>query len=49
MRGIGPKRRKALLTYFNGNIDKVRDASVEDLAAIPGMDRRAAEAVKEQL
>ena len=49
VRGIGPKRRKALLIYFNGNIDRVRDASVAELTAIPGMDRRAAEAVKEQL
>ena len=49
VRGIGPKRRKALLTYFNGDIDRVREASVEELSAIPGMDRRAAEAVKEQL
>ena len=49
VRGIGPKRRKALLTYFNGNIDRIRDATVDELAAIPGMDRRAAEAVKTQL
>jgi excinuclease ABC subunit C len=49
IRGIGPKRRKALLTYFNGNLEGIRAASVEELSAIPGMDRRSAQAVKEQL
>ncbi len=47
--GIGPKRRKALLTYFSGNVERIRDASEDELAAIPGMDRRAAKAVKAQL
>jgi excinuclease ABC subunit C len=49
VRGIGPKRRKALLTYYNGNIDKVREATIEELCTIPGMNRRSAEAIKEQL
>ena len=49
VRGIGPKRRKALLTYYRGDIEKIRAASVDELSAVPGMDRRAAAAIKEQL
>jgi excinuclease ABC subunit C len=47
--GIGPKRRKALLTYYSGDLDKIRQASIDELAAVPGMTRRSAQAVKEQL
>ncbi len=47
--GIGPARRKALLTYFGGDLDKIRQATVEELTAVPGMNRRSAESVKEQL
>ncbi|MGD8397405.1 MAG: excinuclease ABC subunit UvrC [Anaerolineae bacterium] len=46
--GIGPKRRSALLKHF-GSLDAIRAASVEDLAAVPGMTRPAAEQVKEYL
>jgi excinuclease ABC subunit C len=46
--GIGPKRRQALLKKF-GSIEAIRQASVEELAAVPGMNRRAAEDLKEQL
>jgi excinuclease ABC subunit C len=49
VKGIGPARRKALLTYYGGDLDKVRRATIEELAAVPGMDRRAAQAVKDQL
>jgi excinuclease ABC subunit C len=47
--GIGPARRKALLTYFGGDVDRIRQASVEELVAVPGMNRRAAELLKSQL
>lgn len=47
--GIGPARRKSLLTYFQGDLDKIRQASIDELTAIPGMNRRAALAVKEGL
>jgi len=47
IKGIGPKRRKALQVYFGGDIEKIRQASVDDLLAVPGMNRKAAEAVKE--
>ncbi|MFQ5812226.1 MAG: excinuclease ABC subunit UvrC [Anaerolineae bacterium] len=46
--GIGPKRRQALLKHF-GSIEAIRAASVEELAAVKGMTRKAAEAVRENL
>ena len=46
--GIGPKRRRALLAEF-GSLDAIRAASVEELAAVSGMNRRAAEEIKAQL
>ena len=46
--GIGPKRRRALLTYF-GSIDQIKAASVDQLAEVKGMSRRAAEQVKAYL
>jgi excinuclease ABC subunit C len=42
--GIGPTRRKQLLRHF-GSVRAIRAASVDDLTAAPGMNRRAAEAV----
>ncbi|RIK44394.1 MAG: excinuclease ABC subunit C [Chloroflexi bacterium] len=49
IRGIGPARRKALLTYYSGDLDRIRQATVEELTAVPGMNRRAAELLKAQL
>ena len=46
--GIGPRRRQALLKAF-GSLEEVRKAPLEELAAVPGMTRPAAAAVKEQL
>ncbi len=46
--GIGPKRRSALLKRF-GSLDAIRAASVEELAAVPGMTRKAAEQLKGSL
>ncbi|MCG3210989.1 MAG: UvrABC system protein C [Anaerolineae bacterium] len=46
--GIGPKRRRALLAKF-GSLEAIRQASLEELAAVPGMNRRAAEELKAQL
>jgi excinuclease ABC subunit C len=43
--GIGPKRRRALLKAF-GSIDGIRAASVEQLAAVPGMTKKSAEEIK---
>jgi len=46
--GIGPRRRQALLKHF-GSIEAIRQASVEELAAVKGMTRKAAESIKEQV
>ncbi len=46
--GIGPSRRKALLKHF-GSMDKIREASIEDLAAVQGMNISAAESIKAHL
>lgn len=43
--GIGPKRKQALLKRF-GSLDGIRQASVEELASVPGMTRKAAEELK---
>ena len=42
--GIGPTRRKALLTHF-GDVGKIRAASVDDLQAVEGIGRETAEAI----
>jgi excinuclease ABC subunit C len=46
--GVGPARRKALLKAF-GSLDAIRAASVEQLAALPGIPRAVALAIKEHL
>jgi len=46
--GIGPKRKAAMLKRF-GSVKGIREASVEDLAAVPGMTRALAAKVKEYL
>jgi excinuclease ABC subunit C len=44
--GIGPKRKKALVRHF-GSARAIAAASVEDIAAVDGMNRDLAERVKE--
>jgi excinuclease ABC subunit C len=46
--GIGAKRRQALLKRF-GSLQAIREASLEELAAVQSMSRAAAEQVKERL
>jgi len=46
--GIGPRRRQALLKAF-GSLQGVREASLEELLAVPVMTHPAAQAVKEHL
>jgi len=46
--GIGPKRKKALLAQF-GSVDNMRNAAVEELADVEGMNRTAAESLYEYL
>ena len=42
--GIGEKRRKALLTTFK-TIDKIKEATVDELMNVKEMDRKSAESV----
>ena len=42
--GIGPARRKILMKNYQ-SLDQIRNASVEELAALPGMNKKAAENV----
>jgi excinuclease ABC subunit C len=46
--GIGPKRKKALIRQF-GSARSIAVATVEELAAVDGMTRDAAERVKEHI
>ena len=46
--GIGPKRRRMLLRRF-GSVRGVREAGLEDIAAVPGMTMNLATRVKEML
>ncbi|MBI5955775.1 MAG: excinuclease ABC subunit UvrC [Chloroflexi bacterium] len=46
--GIGAQRKGALLRRF-GSLKGIQEASIEDLALVPGMNRRLAERLKDQL
>jgi excinuclease ABC subunit C len=46
--GIGPKRKQALMKHY-GSVRAISQASVEELAALDGMTRDAAEKVKEHI
>jgi excinuclease ABC subunit C len=46
--GIGPARRKVLLGRF-GSVDRIREASVNELVQIPGISEEIAEAIKANL
>jgi excinuclease ABC subunit C len=46
--GLGDVRRKALIKYF-GSLKKLRAASVEEIAAVPGFGTKTAMAIKEAL
>jgi excinuclease ABC subunit C len=46
--GIGPTRRKALLSRF-GSAKAIRAAAVEDLTAVPGISHRLAEQIQAHL
>ena len=42
--GIGDRRRKELLRHF-GSVEKIRRATVDELASVKGMNKRTAEAI----
>lgn len=44
--GIGPARRKALMRYFK-DIESIRTAKEDELAAVDGMNKKAAAAVRD--
>jgi excinuclease ABC subunit C len=44
--GIGEVRKKALLRHF-GSVERIKQATVEDLAAVTGMTAKAAEKISE--
>jgi excinuclease ABC subunit C len=46
--GIGPRRKKDLLKRF-GSVKGIKQAPVEELAAVPGFSRKLAELLKEYL
>ena len=46
--GIGPKRKRALLKQF-GSVRVIQEASVDDIAAMKGMNRGLAERVKNSI
>ncbi|MEO0169921.1 MAG: helix-hairpin-helix domain-containing protein, partial [candidate division WOR-3 bacterium] len=46
--GIGEKRKKVLLAYF-GSIKGIKEASVEEIASLPGFNKKVAKTLKEFL
>ena len=48
VQGIGPKRKKELLRRF-GSVKNIRAATIEELAAVPGMGLKAAKLLKSTL
>lgn len=46
--GVGPARRKTLLNHF-GSIERIQQASVDELAELPGISRDVAESIKAHL
>lgn len=46
--GVGPARRQALLKHF-GSVDKIRSATMEELASVQGINADVAESIKASL
>lgn len=46
--GIGPARKMALLNHFS-TLEELKAMSVDDLARLPGLDKRSAQAVLKAL
>lgn len=48
LKGVGPKRKKKLIRYF-GSLEQIRQASSEDLANVPGLGRKTANLIYNQI
>ena len=46
--GVGPTRRKALLEAF-GSVKRIREATEEEIAAVPGINAALASVIKAEL
>ena len=46
--GVGPKKKKALIKQF-GSVQAIRQASVDELVAVNGINRALAQKIKETL
>jgi excinuclease ABC subunit C len=46
--GVGAKRQKALLQHF-GSLKRLKQASIEELQAVPGISSKLAEQIHEAL
>lgn len=46
--GVGPKRKKSLLRHF-GSVKRVREATLEELAAVPGLPADVAERIYHEM
>ncbi len=47
--GIGPARRRQLLVWCEGDLDRLRQADVAELSQIPGMNRKVAQTLQDAL
>ena len=48
VRGVGPKKRNALLTEFK-SVNDIKNARIEELKSVPGISSKLAESIKKQL
>lgn len=46
--GIGPKKRQTLLKHFKG-INKIKNSSIKEIAALPGLNKKLAQAVMQKV
>lgn len=46
--GIGPKRKEVLLKTF-GSLEEIKEASLEEIARLPGFNKKIAQILKEAL
>lgn len=46
--GIGPKKKQQLLKHF-GSIKRIKEATIDELIKVEGINRKLAESIKEQL